>query len=163
MEHVTADPAASAAPAGALTGEPVAAAATAPVAPRDGVRGLRRFRARWLALLAATAVALYVCWLMLLPFVEVLMWAAVLAIVFYPVHLRIVRRTGRPGWAALLSCLLVVGTIVVPLAGVTVAVVNEARDAADYVQKNANHLLAPESRFVAFVKKWVVDLDRVQL
>src|SRR3982750_1601112 len=90
-------------------------------APREG-RGLRRFRARWLALLAATAIALYVCWLMLVPFVEVLMWAAVLAIVFYPVHLWIVRRTGRPGGGALLSCLLVVGTIVVPLAGVTVAV-----------------------------------------
>src|SRR3982750_1403513 len=104
--------------AGAGGAVPVAAVV---VPPREG-RGLRRFRARWLALLAATAVALYVCWLMLLPFVEVLMWAAVLAIVFYPVHLRIVRRTGRPGWAALLSCLLVVGTIVVPLAGVTVAV-----------------------------------------
>src|SRR4051794_6304392 len=141
-------------------GAPVPVAAV--VAPREG-RGLRRFRARWLALLAATAIALYVCWLMLAPFVEVLMWAAVLAIVFYPVHLWIVRRTGRPGWAALLSCLLVVGVIVIPLAGVTLAVINEARDTADYVQKNADELLSPRSKFVGFVKRWVVDLDQVRI
>src|SRR4051794_7145228 len=139
-------------------GAPVPVAAV--VAPREG-RGLRRFRARWLSLLAATAIALYVCWLMLLPFLEVLMWAAVLAIIFYPVHLWIVRRTGRPGWAALLSCLLVVGTLVVPLAGVTLAVVNEARDAASYVQGHADELLSRQSPFVRFVNRYVVDLDRV--
>ena len=147
-------------PAGGAPGPLPVAAVAAP--PREG-RGLRRFRARWLALLAATAIALYVCWLMLLPFVEVLMWAAVLAIVFYPVHVRLVRRVGRPGWAALLSCLLVVGTIVVPLAGVTLAVINEARDAAAYVQQNADELLSPQSRFVGFVKRWVVDLDQVRV
>ena len=40
-------------------------------------RGLRRFRARWLALLGATLLAMYLCWLMLQPFVEVLLWAVV--------------------------------------------------------------------------------------
>src|SRR3954454_18273329 len=129
MEHATGTEAASDAPAAApeAAAEPVPVAAV--VAPREG-RGLRRFRARWLSLLAATAIALYVCWLMLQPFLEVLMWAAVLAIIFYPVHLWIVRRTGRPGWAALLSCLLVVGTLVVPLAGGMLGVLNQAREAA---------------------------------
>src|SRR3954464_4379817 len=50
---------------------------------------------RWLALLVATAILLYLCWLMLEPFVDVLMWAAVLVIVFYPVHQRILARLGK--------------------------------------------------------------------
>lgn len=163
MDHETAGQPASdadAPPGDSAGGGPAPLAAFAP--PREG-RGLRRFRARWLALLAATAIALYVCWLMLVPFVEVLMWAAVLAIVFYPVHLWLVRRTGRPGWAAVLSCLLVVGVIVIPLAGVTLAVITESRDAASYVQLHADELLGPQSKFVGFVKRWVVDLDQVRI
>ena len=70
-----------------------------------------RFGARWMGLLAATLIALYLCWLMVQPFVEVLLWATVLVIIFYPVHVLILRRVGRPSAAALLSCLLVVVVI----------------------------------------------------
>ncbi|HKO96885.1 MAG TPA: hypothetical protein VJU86_07835 [Pyrinomonadaceae bacterium] len=38
-------------------------------------------QARWIAGLAATWIALYLCWLMLRPFIGVLEWAAVLVIV----------------------------------------------------------------------------------
>ena len=39
-------------------------------------------QARWLAVLVATAIALYLCWLMLRPFLGVLAWAIVQVIVF---------------------------------------------------------------------------------
>jgi hypothetical protein len=35
-----------------------------------------------LALLLVLAIALYICWLMLQPFFNVLLWATVLAVVF---------------------------------------------------------------------------------
>ena len=82
-------------------------------------------RIRWWALLIVTAVALYLCWLMIKPFLSVLMWAAVLVIVFYPIHRRLVQRTGQPSLSALISCALVILTILVPVALVTVAVVSE--------------------------------------
>jgi predicted PurR-regulated permease PerM len=137
----------------------VAAAAVAgPPEPRPA-RGLRRFRARWLALLGATLLAMYLCWLMLEPFVEVLLWAVVLTIVFYPLHVWLLRRVRRPAAAAALSCLLVVAVIMVPLSLVTVAVVNEARGTAAYVQENADRLLDPNTRFYQFLRRYVVDLD----
>ena len=40
--------------------------------------------AGFVALIAVLLIALYVCWLMFQPFLNVLMWAAVLAVVFYP-------------------------------------------------------------------------------
>ena len=78
---------------------------------------------RWLALVLALLAALYLCWLMLQPFIDVLLWALVLAVVFMPVHRRILARFGSPTTSAVLSTLLVVVTILVPASFVTVAVV----------------------------------------
>src|SRR5688572_17120070 len=82
-------------------------------------------QARWIAVLAVTAIALYLCWLMLRPFLGVLAWAVVLVIVFYPVHRRLTIRIKRRGLCALVSCLLVVLIIVLPLVVLTVAVAEE--------------------------------------
>src|SRR5215210_3417096 len=101
----------------------------------------QRIQARWLALLIATAIALYLCWLMLQPFVSVLAWAAVLVIVFYPVHRRLVAWTKRPSTSALLSSLLVIFTILIPLALITFAVVNELSNALNSVHGNVSSLL----------------------
>src|SRR5918997_7078767 len=89
---------------------------------------------RWFGLLAATAVALYLCWLMLQPFIEVVLWAVVLVIIFFPVHRRIRERVGSPGWSAVLSCLLVIFVILVPLTLLTFAVVNEIGNLAQMLQ-----------------------------
>jgi predicted PurR-regulated permease PerM len=81
--------------------------------------------AGFVTLLIVLAIALYVCWLMLQPFFNVLLWAAVLAVVFYPMHRRILARTGRPTLSAVLSTLLVVVFILLPVTFITVAVVRE--------------------------------------
>lgn len=52
-------------------------------------------RARWLFLLAATGVAVYLTLRMLQPFLTVLIWAAVLVLLFYPLHRRFARRMPR--------------------------------------------------------------------
>ncbi|HEX8175637.1 MAG TPA: AI-2E family transporter [Pyrinomonadaceae bacterium] len=114
----------------------------------------QRTQARWLALLVATAIALYLCWLMLQPFVNVVAWAAVLVIVFYPVHRRLVARTHRPATSALLSSLLVIFTILVPLTLITLVVVNELSNAADSVHGNLSTLLDPQSSPLGRVIGW---------
>ena len=110
---------------------------------------------RWWALLIVTAVALYLCWLMIKPFVGVLMWAAVLVIVFYPIHRRLVQRTGRPSLSALLSCVLVILTILVPVALVTVAVVSEMTGAVQNVQAGINYVLNPNSPVTGRLLGWL--------
>ena len=76
-------------------------------------------------MLAVTAIALYLCWLMLRPFIGVVEWAVVLVIIFYPIHKRLAVRIKRRGLSALISCLLVVILIVLPLTVLTVAVAEE--------------------------------------
>jgi predicted PurR-regulated permease PerM len=120
---------------------------------------------RWLGLVAATCVALYLCWSMLQPFIEVVLWAVVLVIVFFPVHRRIEARTGSAGWSAMLSCLLVILIILVPLTLLTFAVVNELSHFAQMLQQksdgasaggaSAAGLLDPNSPYVGPALRWL--------
>jgi predicted PurR-regulated permease PerM len=110
---------------------------------------------RWLALLAGSVIALYLCWLMLQPFIEVLLWALVLVIVFYPIHLRIEARVGSPGWSAVLSCVLVIVTILVPLTLVTFAIVRELGSLAQNLQGSVSALLDPNSPVMGRVISWL--------
>ncbi len=119
---------------------------------------------RWMALLAVTIIALYLCWKMLQPIIEVLLWAVVLVIVFHPIHRRIVARTGRPGWSAVISCLLVMVTLLLPLSLVTFAVVKQLAGVARYVQENSATLFDPNSpsigRLYSWLEQYVPDLGQ---
>jgi predicted PurR-regulated permease PerM len=96
---------------------------------------------RALGLLVIFAIAAYLCWLMLQPFVGVLLWAIVLVVIFYPAHRRLAAWTGNPGSAAALSTLLVIFTILLPVVGVTIAVARELRGAVEHFQGGVGRLL----------------------
>ncbi len=120
---------------------------------------------RWWVLLAVTAIALYLCWLMLQPFVAVLAWATVLVIVFYPVHQRLLQRVKKPGLTALLSCILVILTILVPVVLVTIAVLNELSGAMNNLQATIAYLLDPNSPYTGRVLGWAsqyIDIEQLR-
>jgi predicted PurR-regulated permease PerM len=114
-------------------------------------------QARWIAVLAATAIALYLCWLMLKPFAGVLEWAVVLVIVFYPVHRRLKRRIKRPGLSALLSCLLVVLVVVLPLGLLTMAVADELTNVVPNLPSQLSQLMDRQTTVFGRVSQWVED------
>jgi len=89
---------------------------------------------KWALLLTATAIAIYLCWLMLRPFAGVIAWSIVLVITFYPVHHRLVRKIRRPSLSALISTLLVVLVILIPLVFLTGLAVGELISLKDTLQ-----------------------------
>lgn len=113
----------------------------------------------------ATGIALYLCWLMLRPFVEVLAWAAVLVVVFYPVHRRLLARTKGPATSSLLSCLLVVVTILLPVTLIAFALYHELAPFAQNLQANISALLDPNSpvtgRFLGWLGQYV-DVEQLR-
>ena len=114
-----------------------------------------RPNARWLALVAATAIVLYLCWLMLQPFVDVLLWASVLAMVSWPVQRRL-RREGYPAWvSAMMTTVLVVLVLLIPLTLVTTAVVKQGAGAVDALHDGMHRLLDPDSRFLNWLDQYV--------
>ncbi len=115
----------------------------------------RARQVRWWVLIAVTAIAIYLCWLMVKPFVGVLGWATVLVIVFYPVHRRLEDRIRRPGLSALLSCLLVILTILVPVVLVTIAVFRELSGAMQNLQAAVAYVLDPNSPITGRALRWL--------
>ena len=82
----------------------------------------------------ALAIFVYLVFLMVQPFFVPLGWAAVLVIVFHPVHARLVARYG-PTRAAALSTATVAVIVVAPLILITSAFVREAVQATADVQR----------------------------
>jgi predicted PurR-regulated permease PerM len=120
--------------------------------------------ARWLALVLALLAALYLCWLMLQPFVDVLLWALVLAVVFMPVHRRILAWLGSPTTSAVLSTLLVVVTILVPASFITVAVVGELTQLAGSLASGETQVWKVQTivnQATTWLKPWI-DLQQFQ-
>lgn len=84
-----------------------------------------RFSAAWLLLGALAALAVYLSWRLLQPFATVIIWASVLALMFMPLHRRFLKRTGKPNLAAALTLLVALLAVLLPLAGLSIAVANE--------------------------------------
>jgi len=68
-----------------------------------------------LAVVVVLAIVVYYVARILQPFLPALVWAAILATVFYPVYERLARLVRRPGVASALTCVLLTGAIVVPV------------------------------------------------
>lgn len=114
-------------------------------------------QARWIGVLAATGISLYLCWLMLRPFITVLEWAVVLVIVFYPVHKRLAKKIKRSGLSALLSSVLVIITLVLPVTFLTIALANELAGAARNLPDLVAQLMSSEKGVTGTVAKWIHD------
>lgn len=121
---------------------------------------------RWIALIAGTILMLYLCWEMLRPFLQVIVWSALIAILFFPAHRFILARVRRPALAASLSLLLVFVVVVAPIAFVTTALVGEAARMAQWIQDTVQQVRSdPEAaaaldKALAEARKYA-DVDQV--
>ncbi|MCY1071341.1 AI-2E family transporter [Nannocystis sp. RBIL2] len=131
----------------------------------DETDAVRREQARRLILLATVVGAFYLCWLMLEPFVDVLLWAGVLTLTFEPVHRRILARVRRPDLSAGLSTLFVIVVIGAPMSLVTWAIAREIAPAVGMLQTVFGQLLDPDSELTGPAMRWLgrhVDLVQIR-
>ena len=120
---------------------------------------------RWLALVAALLVALYLCWRIVQPFLNVLLWALVLSMVFAPVHRRIRQRLHSHTTSAAVSTLLVVVMILGPTTFITVAVINELRRIALGLDSHTGPWVDGSTPLVGPLLAWIepyVDIAQIQ-
>lgn len=127
---------------------------------------LSRPRVQALVLLGAAALGLFLCYLLVQPFLPALSWGLALAVVGYPLHKVICRRVPYPTLAAGLTVLAIAAVIIAPLVFVTQQIVGQVMEAGTQVQQavqTGSWRQAIESRpQVAMVVGWVesvVSLD----
>ena len=112
-------------------------------------------QARWVAVLVATGIGLYLCWLMLKPFIGVLEWAIVLVIVFHPVHRRLAGKIRYRSLSALLSCVLVILVVVLPLTLLTIAVAQELANVVPKLPSQISTFLNTQTPLVGKISTWL--------
>ena len=128
-----------------------------------------RKRVTMIFLLSVTALALYFCYVLFSPFIKPLLSAAVIAIVFYPVHVRIQRTLRSPSLAALSSTIIVLLLIVAPAVAIVLAIKGEVADLYALIDQKStesgglnpfvSHLL---ERPMQWIGKYV-DLSQIDL
>jgi len=99
----------------------------------------------------ALLLLIYLVFRIVEPFLEPLVWSAVLAIFFFPVHERILRRL-RPNRAALVSTLGVTVLLIVPA---LVVLVYTARQAIDATAQLQDTLMDPEKALPTHALAWI--------
>jgi len=104
----------------------------------SGWEGIQPRKAHYpVFLLALTSIALYLCYLLLVPFFRAIIIGAVLAIIFYPAHALIRRRIRNANVAALLSTTLIILVLSLSSLLLTSAVVSGLRDMYQAVSSSA--------------------------
>ena len=102
-----------------------------PKPPSAPPRWLTREQTLVIALGLATLGVVWLCLLLLAPFVSSLTWALTLAVVGWPLHRWLQRKLGRPAIAAGLATLCLTLVVAVPAALTGIAIAREAIDSAE--------------------------------
>lgn len=84
----------------------------------------------------------YLCWSLLAPFLSILLWAAVLVLVFHPPHVWLLNKLKRPNLAAGCATLMVGAVLLLPTIALTTAVVGELQTTARGLQSQVSTLLS---------------------
>ncbi len=87
-----------------------------------------------IALMAATALGIYLCYRMVLPFVPALTWALALAVLFMPVHRWLASTVKHSNLAASISVVVIGLIVVMPATFVGQRLVSEAVTGADTIR-----------------------------
>ncbi len=123
---------------------------------KDFVSSPRLENSAFLALLIAVSLAFV--WI-LLPFGGAVFWGAVIAIVFMPVHARLLRRwERRPTLAALVTLSLIVFIVVLPMALLATMLVKEGAALYQRVQSGETNFVRYFEQVVAVLPGWLHDL-----
>src|SRR6187551_2993849 len=94
------------------------------------------------------AILAYVCYRIFFPFLNLLLWSMILAVMLYPLHKWVTRKLGKDGLAATLVVLLSVAVVLVPVYLLASSLATTAQTAAATV-RSGDFAIPPPSDSVA--------------
>lgn len=99
-----------------------------------------------------SAIFFYLFYQIIIPFFAPIAWAAVFAILFYPLYEKMVRWVKRKGLASVIMCAIIVILIIGPLVYLLIALVNEASAAVAKVNQMSKS--GELSHYLSFDLPW---------
>ncbi|MBS1519097.1 MAG: AI-2E family transporter [Bacteroidetes bacterium] len=85
----------------------------------------RKEMSQFVLLMFLTGLFLYICWLMLAPFISVILWSAILTIIFYPLYKKLFTKTNNHSLSAIITIIVSLFTFIIPFLAVLASAVNE--------------------------------------
>lgn len=116
-------------------------------------------RATKILLAVLTGIALYLSWRVLQPFVIIILWSLVLALMFTPLYRKLLARTGRPNLSAAATLAVAVISVLVPVGLVSLAIAAEVSDFVDQAPEQWQGWLG-DSNLEANATRWREELGR---
>lgn len=120
---------------------------------------------QFILLMFITGLMLYICWLMLKPFVSILLWSAILVILFHPLYKKLLNKTGKQTISALGTIAISLLTFIIPLFLISAAVVNELAGIASITMDEINFLINdPNHGWLGYLYNYlngIVDLEKL--
>ncbi len=89
---------------------------------------------RFFIMVLATAIGVYLCYLLTVPFLAALTWAIVLSVTFSHAHHKIEMRVKHPNLAAMISVAAIVVLVIFPVVFVAQQLVGETANGAVYLE-----------------------------
>ncbi len=127
-----------------------------PVAPAVSSKSTRLQSKTFLLLLTIVTLLFG---MILWPFYGAIFWAVVLAILFAPMHRRILKRfNGRSTWAALATLTICTVIVILPLALVTASVIRESASIYARTQSGELNFASYFDQIVHALPQWLVNL-----
>ena len=113
---------------------------------------------RTFLLLLATGLAVYICYLMALPFLPALVWALASAVLFAPLQVWLESKIKYTSLAALLSVIVISSMVIVPVLFVGQQLAAQAVSGAQLIEKKVEsgdwrRLLNSQPRFAPIIEK----------
>lgn len=85
----------------------------------------RNSLAKFIFLMFLSGILLYLCWLMLTPFLSILLWSGLLVIIFYPLYKKLIKKTGNHTISAIITILISLLIFIIPLFVISALAINE--------------------------------------
>lgn len=120
-------------------------------------------RLRSFVVLALTIVCIYVCFLLLLPFLPALVWALALAVLCVPAHRLLEQRLGNRNLAATTSVVLIGLVVVVPALLLSSRVIDAAAGGAALLKERFTsgewRRVFDDEAWLAPLARWIAEID----
>lgn len=85
----------------------------------------RKQMSEFVLMMFITGLLLYICWLMLAPFISILLWSVIIVIIFYPLYKKLFTKTNIHSLSAVITIIISLVIFIIPVFGVLASAVNE--------------------------------------
>ncbi len=112
-----------------------------------------------------TGLLLYLCWLMLKPFISILLWSVILVIIFHPLYKKLLGKTKNHMLSAIVTIAVSLLTFIIPLMLVSAAAINElAGFAGTTIDKVQQVITDPQQSWFGYIYNYLngfINLEQI--